>query len=60
MPVTFTAIVLTGMNSIRVFDVVAAMGGSGPAIAIDTLASICTRPRSAPIASRWARPSALS
>jgi len=38
MPVTFTAIVLTGMNSIRVFDLVAAMGGSGPAFATDTLA----------------------
>jgi glucose/mannose transport system permease protein len=38
MPVTFTAIVLTGMNSIRVFDVLASMGGSGPAFATDTLA----------------------
>jgi len=38
MPVTFTAIVLTGMNSIRVFDLVSAMGGSGPAFATDTLA----------------------
>ncbi len=38
MPVTFTAIVLTGMNSIRVFDLVAAMSGSGPALATDTLA----------------------
>lgn len=38
MPVTFTAIVLTGMNSIRVFDLVTAMGGSGPAFATDTLA----------------------
>lgn len=37
-PVTFTAIVLTGMNAIRVFDLVAAMGGSGPAFATDTLA----------------------
>lgn len=37
MPVTFTAIVLTGMNSIRVFDLVATMG-SGPAFATDTLA----------------------
>lgn len=36
-PVTFTAIVLTGMNSIRVFDLVATMG-SGPAFATDTLA----------------------
>lgn len=38
MPVTFTVIVLTGMNAIRVFDLVAAMGGSGPAFATDTLA----------------------
>ncbi len=38
MPVTFTAIVLTGMNSIRVFDLVAAIGGSGPGFATDTLA----------------------
>jgi glucose/mannose transport system permease protein len=37
-PVTFTAVVLTGMNSIRVFDLVAAMGGSGAAYATDTLA----------------------
>lgn len=38
MPVTFTAIVLTGMNSIRVFDLISAMSGSGPAFATDTLA----------------------
>ncbi len=38
MPVTFTAIVLTGMNSIRVFDILNTMGGSGPAFATDTLA----------------------
>ena len=38
MPVTFTAIVLTGMNSIRVFDVLASMSGSGAAFATDTLA----------------------
>jgi len=38
MPVTFTAIVLTGMNSIRVFDLVSAIGGSGAGNAIDTLA----------------------
>ena len=38
MPVTFTAIVLTGMNSIRVFDIIAPMGGSGPGFATDTLA----------------------
>ncbi len=38
MPVTFVVIVLTGMNSIRVFDLVASMGGSGPAFATDTLA----------------------
>jgi len=37
MPVTFTAIVLTGMNSIRVFDLVSAMSGSGAAFATDTL-----------------------
>jgi glucose/mannose transport system permease protein len=37
-PVTFTAVVLTGMNAIRVFDLVAAMGGSGAAYATDTLA----------------------
>jgi glucose/mannose transport system permease protein len=37
-PVTFVVIVLTGMNSIRIFDLVAAMGGSGPAFATDTLA----------------------
>lgn len=38
MPVTFTALVLTGMNAIRVFDVVAALGGPGPGNSIDTLA----------------------
>lgn len=38
LPVTFTAIVLTGMNSIRVFDIIAPMGGSGPGFATDTLA----------------------
>ena len=38
MPVTFTAFVLTGMNSIRVFDLLASMSGSGPAFATDTLA----------------------
>jgi glucose/mannose transport system permease protein len=38
MPVTFTALVLTGMNSIRVFDIISPMGGSGPAFATDTLA----------------------
>jgi glucose/mannose transport system permease protein len=38
MPVTFTAIVLTGMNSIRVFDLVSAMSGSGAAFSTDTLA----------------------
>lgn len=38
MPVTFTAFVLTGMNSIRVFDLVAALGGSGAGNSIDTLA----------------------
>ncbi len=38
MPVTFTALVLTGMNSIRVFDIVTPMGGSGANFATDTLA----------------------
>lgn len=38
MPVTFTAMVLTGMNAIRVFDVVSALGGPGPGNSIDTLA----------------------
>ena len=38
MPVTFTAIVLTGMNAIRIFDVVASMGGPGPGNSLDTLA----------------------
>ncbi|MEZ4860274.1 MAG: sugar ABC transporter permease [Caldilineaceae bacterium] len=38
MPVTFTAMVLTGMNAIRVFDIVAALGGPGPGNNIDTLA----------------------
>lgn len=38
MPVTFTAFILTGMNSIRVFDLVAALGGSGAGNSIDTLA----------------------
>ena len=37
MPVTFTAIVLTGMNAIRVFDIVAALGGPGPGNSIGTL-----------------------
>jgi len=38
MPVTFTVFVLTGMNSIRIFDVVAALGGPGPGNSIDSLA----------------------
>jgi glucose/mannose transport system permease protein len=38
MPVTFTAIVLTGMNSIRVFDLVSSISGSGAGFATDTLA----------------------
>ncbi len=38
MPVTFTAFVLTGMNSIRVFDLVSALGGSGAGNSTDTLA----------------------
>ena len=36
--ITFTAIVLTGMGSIRAFDIVAAMSGSGQAFSTDTLA----------------------
>lgn len=36
--VTFTAIVLTGMGSIRVFDLVSAISGSGAAYGTDTLA----------------------
>jgi len=38
MPVTWTAIVLTGMNSIRVFDLVSSLSGPGPDFADDTLA----------------------
>ncbi|MEZ4680390.1 MAG: sugar ABC transporter permease [Caldilineaceae bacterium] len=38
MPVTFTVVVLTGMNSIRVFDIIAALGGPGPGNSIDSLA----------------------
>lgn len=38
MPVTFTVFVLTGMNSIRIFDVVSALGGPGPGNSIDSLA----------------------
>ena len=37
-PVTFTAIMLTGMSSIRLFDIIAAMSGSGQAFSTDTLA----------------------
>jgi glucose/mannose transport system permease protein len=37
MPITFTVIVLTGMNAIRVFDLVSAIGGSGAGNALDTL-----------------------
>jgi glucose/mannose transport system permease protein len=37
-PVTFTAIVLTGMGSIRVFDLVTAISGSGAAYGTDTMA----------------------
>ena len=36
MPVTFTALVLTGMGSIRVFDLVTIL--AGPALTTDTLA----------------------
>jgi glucose/mannose transport system permease protein len=37
-PVTFTAVVLTGMGSIRVFDLVVAISGSGAGYATDTMA----------------------
>jgi glucose/mannose transport system permease protein len=37
-PVTFTAIVLTGMGSIRVFDLVVAISGSGAGYTTDTMA----------------------
>lgn len=36
-PVTYSAIVITGMLSIKLFDLVASMTGSGPAFADDTL-----------------------
>ena len=36
MPVTFTALVLTGMGSIRAFDLVTIL--AGPALTTDTLA----------------------
>jgi glucose/mannose transport system permease protein len=36
--VTFTALVLTGMGSIRVFDLVVAISGSGAGFTTDTLA----------------------
>ena len=38
VPVTFTALVLTGMGSIRVFDLVSAISGSGAAYGTDTMA----------------------
>ncbi len=37
-PVTFTALVLTGMGSIRVFDLVVAISGSGAGFTTDTMA----------------------
>lgn len=37
-PVTFSAIVLTGMGSIRVFDLVVAISGSGAGYTTDTMA----------------------
>jgi glucose/mannose transport system permease protein len=37
-PVTFTAIVLTGMGAIRVFDIVTVISGSGQAFSTDMLA----------------------
>ena len=36
--ITFTAIVLTGMGSIRAFDIISAISGSGQAFSTDTLA----------------------
>jgi glucose/mannose transport system permease protein len=36
-PVTYSAIIITGMLSIKLFDLVASMTGSGPAFADDTL-----------------------
>jgi glucose/mannose transport system permease protein len=38
-PVTFTAIVLTGMGSIRVFDIVTVMSGTGQAFSTDMFAT---------------------
>lgn len=38
-PVTFTAIVLTGMGSIRVFDIVTVMSGTGRAFSTDMLST---------------------
>jgi glucose/mannose transport system permease protein len=38
IPVTFTALVLTGMGCIRVFDLVSAISGSGAGYATDTMA----------------------
>ncbi len=38
-PVTFTAIVLTGMGAIRVFDIVMVMSGTGQAFSTDMLAT---------------------
>jgi len=37
-PVTYTAIVLTGMGAIRVFDIVTVISGSGQAFSTDMLA----------------------
>jgi len=36
-PVTYSAVIITGMLSIKLFDLVASMTGSGPAFADDTL-----------------------
>ncbi|WP_138418258.1 carbohydrate ABC transporter permease [Sinomonas gamaensis] len=36
-PVTFSAVIITGMLSIKLFDLIASMTGSGPAFAEDTL-----------------------
>ena len=38
-PVTFTAIVLTGMGAIRVFDIVMVMSGTGQAFSTDMMAT---------------------
>jgi len=54
MPVTFTAIVLTGMGSIRVFDIPAVLG-RGRHSALTCWRSTCSSSPSSRTASRWAR-----